>query len=54
MSALPTKFHQIRLELAREHDHPEGGRRIGYALVAPLTDEDHNLHPYRVVAVRPA
>ncbi len=27
---------KIRLELARDHDHPEGSRAIGYEFAAPL------------------
>ena len=27
---------KIRLELARDHDHPEGSNRIGYEFGAPL------------------
>ncbi len=30
---------QIRLELARDHDFPEGSRERGYEFVAPLTGE---------------
>jgi hypothetical protein len=37
--ALPDQFRRIRLELARESAHPEGDRRTGYELVAPLDDE---------------
>ena len=35
-SSLPHGFRKIRLELAREHGHPEGDSRIAYTLVAPL------------------
>lgn len=31
----------IRLELARDHDFPEGSARHGYELVAPLDAEGH-------------
>jgi hypothetical protein len=30
---------KIRLELARDHDHPEGARNYGYEFTAPLTAE---------------
>ena len=33
---LPPSFRRIRLELAREPDHPEGSREIGYDFTAPL------------------
>ncbi|MFG1420287.1 hypothetical protein [Roseixanthobacter liquoris] len=36
MSQLPHSFREIRLELAREKDHPEGARNFGYSFVAPL------------------
>ena len=39
MTDLPPEFQQIHLELARERDHPQGSRRIGYDLVAPLDAE---------------
>ena len=29
-------MHEIRLELARDHDFPEGSRLHGYVLRAPL------------------
>lgn len=32
---------QIRLELARDHDFPDGSARRGYLLKAPLTPEGH-------------
>ncbi|MBR1208475.1 MULTISPECIES: hypothetical protein [unclassified Bradyrhizobium] len=35
-TALPHSFRQVRLERAREHDHPEGASAIGYIIVAPL------------------
>jgi hypothetical protein len=34
--ALPNTFRRIRLERAREPGHPEGDRRIGYTITAPL------------------
>ena len=33
---LPHEFRRIRLELAREPGHPEGSRRDGCELIAPL------------------
>jgi hypothetical protein len=33
---LPRAFRRIRLELAREPQHPIGSRRHGYVFVAPL------------------
>ncbi|MGZ5872804.1 MAG: hypothetical protein ACXWKP_11915 [Bradyrhizobium sp.] len=35
-TSLPRQFRQIRLELAREPDHPEGEAAVGYVIVAPL------------------
>lgn len=32
---------QVRLELARDHDHPSGSREHGYDLIAPLDDQGH-------------
>lgn len=32
---------RIRLELARDHDFPEGSRAHGYEFVAPLDDNGH-------------
>jgi hypothetical protein len=34
-----TQFHHIRLELAREPDHPAGAPNEGYDIVAPLDGE---------------
>lgn len=39
MSTLPRAFHTLRLELAREPEHPAGDPRIGYLITAPLNDE---------------
>lgn len=39
MSPLPRAFRQIRLELAREQEHPQGDARIGYLITAPLDDD---------------
>ncbi len=44
MAALPRAFHQIRLELAREPNHPEGDPRTGYLITAPL-DSQSRLDP---------
>jgi hypothetical protein len=33
---LPHSFRRIRLELAREHDHPLGSGAYGYDFLAPL------------------
>lgn len=32
---------RIHLELARDHDFPDGSRERGYELIAPLDDSDH-------------
>ena len=32
---------RIRLELARDHDYPEGSRLHGYEFAAPLTSDGH-------------
>jgi hypothetical protein len=37
--SLPTNFRRIRLQLAREPQHPEGDAHTGYVLVAPLDRE---------------
>ena len=31
---------KIRLELARDHEHPEGSRAVGYEFAAPLDAND--------------
>lgn len=58
---LPRSFRVIRLELAREPEHPEGSRNFGYLLWAPL-DDDGKIEKshwsefrdfYRVVKFRP-
>jgi hypothetical protein len=36
---------RIRLELARDHDFPEGSRERGYEFTAPLSDNGHILEP---------
>lgn len=43
-ASLPLQFRQIRLELAREPDHPEGDRDVGYILIAPLA-ADNRIDP---------
>jgi hypothetical protein len=40
-TSLPSTFRQIRIELAREQEHPEGAHNIAYVLVAPLDDDGH-------------
>lgn len=32
---------RIRIELARDHDFPNGSRERGYDFIAPLTDDGH-------------
>lgn len=32
---------RIRIELARDHDHPSGSREHGYDFIAPLDDAGH-------------
>ena len=32
---------RIRLELARDHDFPDGSRERGYDLIAPIGKDDH-------------
>ena len=34
-------FKRIRLELARDHDFPDGSRDRGYEFAAPLDDDGH-------------
>lgn len=43
-TALPSSFKQIRLELAREPNHPEGDSKTNYIIVAPL-DADGRIDP---------
>ena len=38
-TSLPPSFRQIRIELAREQEHPAGSHNIAYILVAPLDDD---------------
>lgn len=37
-SLLPNTMRRVRLELARDHDHPVGSRLHGYDFIAPLDD----------------
>jgi len=37
-------LYKIRLELARDHDFPEGSRERGYEFTAPLDERDHIDH----------
>ncbi|NVN88002.1 MAG: hypothetical protein HXX15_18135 [Rhodopseudomonas sp.] len=39
-TSLPSRFRQIRLELAREPGHPDGESAIAYVIVAPLSEDD--------------
>ncbi|MCB1548492.1 MAG: hypothetical protein KDJ41_11765 [Hyphomicrobiaceae bacterium] len=34
-------LQRIKLELARDHDHPNGSRHHGYDFIAPLDDQGH-------------
>ncbi len=36
-------LRRVRLELARDHDFPNGSRQHGYDFIAPLDDEGHLL-----------
>ncbi|MBN8976219.1 MAG: hypothetical protein J0I08_07055 [Rhizobiales bacterium] len=40
-TSLPPQFRQIRLELAREPDHPHGEDDVGYIVIAPLERDGH-------------
>jgi len=37
-------LHKIRLELARDHDFPDGSNTRGYEFTAPLGDDGHIDH----------
>ncbi len=37
--SIPMK--RVRLELARDHDHPLGSRLTGYDFIAPIDDQGH-------------
>jgi len=39
-ASLPAQFRRIRIELAREPDHPEGDAGIAYVIIAPLDAND--------------
>ena len=39
MQNLPENFRHVRLELAREQDHPDGANAHGYDILMPLTGE---------------
>jgi len=60
-TSLPRNFRQVRLERARDHEHPEGDRRIAYVLIAPLDADSridvaswrHHKEACRVVRERP-
>ena len=43
-TSLPTRFRQIRIELAREPGHPEGDSGYAYVIIAPL-DADDRIDP---------
>jgi hypothetical protein len=57
-TSLPREFRYIRLERARDHDHPEGYGKIAYILIAPLDAEskiDASIwRSYREASVRTA
>ena len=38
-TSLPREFRYIRLERARDHDHPEGDSKTAYIMIAPLDAE---------------
>jgi hypothetical protein len=60
-TSLPPQFRQIRMELAREHDHPEGDHGVSYVIIAPLTPDGlidpklwkHYREACRVARLRP-
>lgn len=39
-TSLPAQFRQLRIELARERDHPGGEASVAYVIVAPLDAND--------------
>ncbi len=41
MTTNATSLKRVRLELARDHDHPEGSRSHGYDFIAPIDDSGH-------------
>ena len=36
-----TPMKRVRLELARDHEHPNGSRAHGYDFIAPIDDNGH-------------
>jgi hypothetical protein len=38
-TSLPRDFRYIRLERARDHDHPEGDSKTAYIMIAPIDTE---------------
>src|SRR5690348_160236 len=60
-ASLPPSFRQIRIELAREQEHPVGSHNIAYVIVAPLDDDGYidpaqwqqHREACRVVRLRP-
>ena len=38
-TSLPREFRYIRIERARDHDHPEGDSKTAYIMIAPLDAE---------------
>lgn len=38
-----TTMKRVRLELARDHEHPNGSRQHGYDFIAPIDDNGHIL-----------
>ena len=38
-TSLPRTFRHIRIERARDHEHPEGDSKTAYILIAPLDAE---------------
>lgn len=41
MTTNATSLKRVRLELARDHDHPEGSRSHGYDFIAPIDENGH-------------
>ncbi len=38
-TSLPRTFRSVRLERARDHDHPEGDNKTAYVMIVPLDAE---------------
>lgn len=36
-----TTLKRVRLDLARDHDHPDGSSACGYDFIAPIGDDGH-------------